>query len=61
MVVASGLLHSAADPQSIAAAIESVPADAWDDDVLERLRTIALELGGDLRRLADATADDADA
>jgi hypothetical protein len=41
------------DPALLADAIEATPADAWDDR-LDTLRQVALELGHELRELADA-------
>jgi len=52
--VAAGLMHSAADPVAIADAIEAVPADAWDDATLAKLRTTALDIGRLLRAAAAA-------
>ena len=51
---AARMLHTSAQPGFVADAIEAVPADAWDDAVLERLRELGLELGAQLRLLAAA-------
>lgn len=56
IAIAARLMHSAADPEAIANAIESVPADAWDGETLSTLRTTALDLGRLLRAIA-AVAD----
>lgn len=53
----AGLLHTSADAESIAEAIEAVPADAWDDAVLDELRSIALDLGRILRAVAAIAQD----
>lgn len=44
------------EPDAIAAAIESVPADEWGDE-LDELRTIALAIGKQLRAVAAANPD----
>ncbi|MEX0847723.1 MAG: hypothetical protein WD023_08080 [Ilumatobacteraceae bacterium] len=54
---ASRLLRTGTDPAQIADSIDDVPADSWDESVLSRLRTIALELGADLRAIAAANPD----
>jgi hypothetical protein len=41
---------------AIASAIESIPADAWDDRRLERLRALALEAGRVLRQIEELVA-----
>lgn len=51
------LLGSATDPASIADAIVAVPADQWDEITLDRLRTVALDIGRLLRHIA-ALAED---
>ena len=51
---AADLLHTSPQPGFVADAIDAVPADAWDDTVLTRLRELGLELGAQLRRLAAA-------
>jgi len=61
--LAAGLMHSAANPAAIADAIEAVPADAWDESTLSKLRSIALDIGRLLRAVAAAaerTDDDED-
>jgi hypothetical protein len=55
---AARLLHTSAQPGFVADAIDAVPADAWDDAVLDRLRELGLELGAQLRRLAAAHEHD---
>jgi hypothetical protein len=57
LAAAAGLMHTRADAAAIADAIESVPADGWDEGTLDQLRSIALELGGALRRVAAANPD----
>ena len=52
--IAAGLVHSPADPEAIADAIEAVPADAWDEATLAKLRTTALDIGRLLRAAAAA-------
>jgi hypothetical protein len=54
--IAAGLMHCAADPASIADAIDTVPADGWDENTLDSLRTAALDIGRLLRAIA-AVAD----
>jgi hypothetical protein len=49
---AGRLLGTNEDPMALADAIEAVPADAWDDAVLDRLRQIALDLGRLLRHIS---------
>jgi hypothetical protein len=60
--MAAGLMHSAANPAAIADAIEAVPADAWDESTLSKLRSIALDIGRLLRAVAAAAerTDDED-
>jgi hypothetical protein len=61
IAIAAGLMHSPADPAAIADAIEAVPADAWDEATLSKLRTTALDIGRLLRAAAAAAErDDAD-
>ncbi len=56
---AASLLGVAPDATTIADAINAIPADHWDQAVLEGLRGIALEVGAQLRRLAaHRNADD---
>jgi post-segregation antitoxin (ccd killing protein) len=50
--MAAGLMHSAANPAAIADAIDAVPADAWDETTLSKLRSIALDIGRLLRAAA---------
>ncbi len=57
--IAARLMHCAADPGAIADAIESVPADGWDEATLNSLRTAALDIGRLLRAMA-AVADAGD-
>lgn len=54
---AGRLLRTGSDPAQIADAIDGVPADGWDEAVLDRLRSLALELGADLRAIAAANPD----
>ena len=56
---AAQLMRSTSDPAAVADAIEAVPADGWGDELTE-LRTIALELGRELRAVAAANPDLAD-
>lgn len=57
--IAARLMHSDADPEAIANAIEAVPADSWDEATLNSLRTAALDIGRLLRAMA-AVADAGD-
>lgn len=52
IAIAARLMHSRADPEAIADAIEKVPADAWEGEALNVLRTAALDMGRLLRALA---------
>ena len=54
--IAARLLHTTADPEAIAGAIEAVHADDWDDYTLTTLRSTALDIGRLLRAMA-AVAD----
>ena len=58
IAAAASLLHAPANPEAIADAIESVPADAWELDTLNSLRSAALDIGRLLRAMA-AVADSA--
>jgi len=49
---AGRLMGTSADPGAVADAIASLPADQWDDGTLDRLRTIALDIGRLLRHIA---------
>ena len=49
---AAQLMGTSADAQAVADAIASMPADQWDDVTLDRLRSIALEIGRVLRQIA---------
>jgi hypothetical protein len=51
-------MHCRPDAEAIAQAIELVPADAWDADTLNGLRTGALDLGRLLRALAAVAEGD---
>ncbi len=42
---------------AVADAIEAIDADEWNDDLIERLRSLATEAGQHLRRAEDAAAD----
>jgi hypothetical protein len=57
IAIAAKIMHSAADPEAIADAIEAVPADAWDEPTLNSLRTAALDIGRLLRAIAAAAED----
>ena len=57
IAIAAKIMHSAADPEAIANAIEAVPADAWDEPTLNSLRTTALDIGRLLRAIAAAAED----
>lgn len=48
---AGRLMGTTDDPEAIAAAIHDHHPDDWDEAVLERLRTIALDLGRLLRQI----------
>jgi hypothetical protein len=54
---AGRLMHTTADPAQIADAIDALPADEWDEDTLDQLRSMALELGGELRKIAALRRD----
>jgi hypothetical protein len=56
---AAHLVRSTTDPASIADAILAMPADGWGEELAE-LRTLALELGRELRAVAAANPDLAD-
>jgi hypothetical protein len=49
---AAAVLHTTPDATAIAHAIESVPADEWDQSALDQIRAIALDLGAALRQIA---------
>ncbi len=58
---AAGILGTSADAETIATAIETRPADAWDETTLDDLRRHALDAGAVLRRIqtaAEAARDD---
>jgi hypothetical protein len=57
---AAALLRAKADPESVAEAIESRPADAWDDAELDALRANALEIGALLRTASELGEHDED-
>jgi hypothetical protein len=53
-------LGTAADAEAIAAELHDRPADAWTDDVLDRVRELALKAGHairDIERAAENAAD----
>ena len=50
--IAAGLMHTSADAVAIADAIEDVPADAWNESTLAKLRETALDIGRLLRAMA---------
>ena len=58
--IAAGLLHTSAQPDAIASAIEAVPSDEWDDATLASLRTSALDIGRLLRAIAAVAEGDDD-
>jgi hypothetical protein len=60
LATAASLLHTSANPEAIADAIESVPADAWELDTLNSLRAAALDIGRLLRAMAAVTDGESD-
>jgi hypothetical protein len=52
IAIAARLMHSAAEPEAIADAIDAIPADEWDDATLATLRGTALDIGRLLRAIA---------
>jgi hypothetical protein len=58
IAIAARLMHSAANPGAIADAIETVPADSWDEATLMQLRSTALDIGRLLRAAAAAAERD---
>ena len=61
IAIAAKLMHSAADPDAIADAIDAVPPDQWDETTLNGLRGTALDIGRLLRAIAAvAEGDDVD-
>jgi hypothetical protein len=58
--IAAKLMHSAADPEAIADAIEAVPPDEWDEATLNDLRATALDIGRLLRAIAAVAEGDDD-
>jgi hypothetical protein len=58
---AAALVRSVADPLAIADAIDAMPASAWTSELLDALRSIALELGSTLRDLAATRSVDDEA
>ena len=54
---AGALLRVNGDPNAIANAIAATPADEFDIPTLDALREHALEVGGLLRRIANAHGD----
>jgi hypothetical protein len=52
LATAASLMHTGTNPAEIAGAIEAVPAGDWDEQTLDQLRSIALELGKQLRAIA---------
>ena len=53
---AAAVLGVAADPTSIAAAIDARQPDDWDDATLDALRQHALDAGAVLRRISEQVA-----
>ena len=58
--IAARLMHSASDPAAIADAVDALPADSWDDDTLNSLRSTALDIGRLLRAIAAVAEGDGD-
>jgi hypothetical protein len=58
IALAAQLMHTGADPEAIADAIDAVPADDWDDATLNSLRTTALDIGRLLRAIAAVAEGD---
>jgi hypothetical protein len=50
---AARLLGTTADGEAVAAAIEAVAADQWDDSVLDALRQAAINAGRAVRQIED--------
>jgi hypothetical protein len=48
---AARLMGTSNDPTSIATAIDGLPADQWNNETLDRLRTITLDVGRLLRHI----------
>ena len=57
---AARVVHSAAEPNAIADAIEAVPADEWNESDLTSLRSAALDIGRLLRAIAAVAESDDD-
>lgn len=55
---AARLVGSAADPESVAAAIDARKPDEWDAATLDSLRQVGLDIGAELRRIAAEHEDD---
>jgi hypothetical protein len=51
---AAAVMHTSADAQSVAQAIDDRPADQWDDETLATLRQHALGAGSVLRAMSMA-------
>lgn len=60
IAAAARAVRTSPDAEAVAEAIESRPADEWDDATLATLRAEALASGGVLRRLAAAAGADED-
>ena len=60
IAIAAGLMHTTADATAIADAVDAVPADAWDDATLAKLRGTALDIGRLLRAIAAVAESHAD-
>jgi len=57
---AAAALGTPADAEAIAAELHERPADAWTDEVLDRVRDLALQAGHairDIERAAETAAD----
>ena len=48
------LLRTSPDASSIADAIDAIPADEWDESLLDELRGLAVDIGRTLRTLTAA-------
>jgi hypothetical protein len=55
---AGRLMSAPADPAAVADAVAALPADQWDNTILNRLRVIALDIGRLLRHIATLTERD---
>jgi hypothetical protein len=60
VATAAAAMHTADTPDAVAQAIDSRPADEWDDATLEVLRAEALAAGAVLRHIAAQAEEDDD-